>query len=674
MNMFSSFNTRLPIAARIGIGFGAVLALLGAISFQGWTGLATTKRVLATYATISTNTIRVGEIEADVNALRRHVQIYATTGNAEARGQIDALTKNIRSALEAAIAAIPSEEQRTDAREVKNLFDEYIGNLARLAPLRAARDEAVERGMNEIGSQVSRTLTAIVDGAIAAGDFRLAVFTGATQENLALMRISALRYQQRLEPEALKAAEAAFAELLSALDRTTQVASGAPRTQIEAARAQATRYRETLARAAETLQAMDTLVNTTSAGLAMRLGQRLEALAAAQVGVAQKMGETAYSSIDSDINAIFVEAVGALLLGLIAAVFIARGISGPVGAMTGAMNRLADGDLATEIPAKENTDELGRMAKAVQVFKDNAIRVKALAAEQEAAKAKAEADKKAAMMALADGFEAKVGVVVASVSESATQLQAQSAAMAAIAEETSRQATAVAAASEQASTNVQTVAAGAEELSSSIQEISRQVSESTRVTAQAVGDVESTGKTVEALAQSAQKIGDVVKLIADIASQTNLLALNATIEAARAGDAGKGFAVVASEVKNLASQTAKATDEIGSQISEIQGATQASVQAMRGIGQTIGKMNEISAAIAAAVEEQGAATQEIARNIQQASAGTNEVSSNIGGVTKAAGETGKAAGSVQTASRSLGEQAGGLRVSVGDFLRQVRAG
>ncbi|MCM0021848.1 MAG: methyl-accepting chemotaxis protein [Tagaea sp.] len=362
--------------------------------------------------------------------------------------------------------------------------------------------------------------------------------------------------------------------------------------------------------------------------------------------------------------------VGALALGVW---IVFAGILNPLRAVMKAMDQTAKGDLDLAIPGKGQKDEIGDLAAVLQIFQDAGKEKLRLESAQKEAEIAAETEKKKAMLALADGFESQVGGVVNAVSSAATQMQGSAGAMSATAEETTRQATAVAAAAEEASTNVQTVAAGAEELASSIQEISRQVSESTRIADQAVQDVARTGQTVEALSQAAQKIGDVVKLISDIAAQTNLLALNATIEAARAGDAGKGFAVVASEVKNLASQTAKATEEIGGQIGEIQNATGASVEAMKGIGETIAKMNQIASAIAAAVEEQGAATQEIARNVQQAAAGTGEVSSNISGVTQAADEAGKAAGELKDAAASLGSQSGQLRQAVDGFLAKVRA-
>ncbi len=365
--------------------------------------------------------------------------------------------------------------------------------------------------------------------------------------------------------------------------------------------------------------------------------------------------------------------VFSILVAVLMGFVLTQSISRPIVQSRDAMKKLSDGDTSVEIPGLDRKDEIGSMAQAVGVFKENMIAAEGMRREQEEMKARAEADKKAAMMALAGDLETSVGRVVTAVSLSATQMQDSANSMSATAEDTSRRATMVAAASEQASTNVQTVAAASEELSSAISEISRQIAESSRITSQAVDDVQHTSKTVEALSQAAQKIGTVVQLISDIASQTNLLALNATIEAARAGDAGKGFAVVASEVKNLASQTAKATDEISGQIAEIQTATGASVDAMRGIGETIAKMNQISTGIASAIEEQGAATQEIARNVQQAAAGTGEVSSNIAGVTQAAGETGGAARIVKEAAAALGGQSDDLRKAVDVFLVQVRA-
>ncbi len=363
----------------------------------------------------------------------------------------------------------------------------------------------------------------------------------------------------------------------------------------------------------------------------------------------------------------------ALGLGAVFAFLIGRGISRPINEMTGAMKRLAGGDLEVEVPARGRQDEIGEMAGAVQVFKENAVEKVQLEAEQEEREKRAEAEKRQAMLKMADAFETSVGQVVEQVSSASTEMQASSEAMNATAEDTTRQAAAVAAASEQASANVETVASAAEELSSSITEIGRQVMHASEVARAAVEEAEETNVRIQGLAEAAQKIGDVVALITDIADQTNLLALNATIEAARAGDAGKGFAVVASEVKNLANQTAKATEEIGAQIAAIQASTQLAVEAIAGIGKTIAEIDEVNSGIASAVEEQGAATQEIARNVEQAAAGTQEVSSNITGVSQAANETGEAARQIRSAAGELSQQSERLRVEVAKFLSGVRS-
>lgn len=356
------------------------------------------------------------------------------------------------------------------------------------------------------------------------------------------------------------------------------------------------------------------------------------------------------------------------------ALIIGRGVSGPVLAMTGAMSQLAEGDLETEVPARNKHNEIGEMAAAVQVFKENAQRVKEMEREQKQAEIQAREEKRETLNRMADDFDASVGGVVESVMRTAEQMQTSSHIMAGAAEKTSMQSQTVAAASEEASTNVETVAAAAEQLSSSIGEISRQVTQSSKVSATAVSQADKTYDTVQHLDHSAKKIGEVVELITDIAEQTNLLALNATIEAARAGDAGKGFAVVASEVKNLANQTAKATEDIGIQITDIQSATVESVDAIQLISKTISEIDEISSMIAAAVEEQGAATAEIARNVEQASTGTHEVSANIHEVTLAAGETGGAAQQIRSSSTELSEQSEMLKKAVNTFLEQVRAG
>ena len=372
------------------------------------------------------------------------------------------------------------------------------------------------------------------------------------------------------------------------------------------------------------------------------------------------------------LNMIF-SAVG-ILIALGMSFWLIRGISRPVNGMTKAMENLASGDTSVEIPGTNRKDEIGLMGKAVLVFKDNMIRNDQMAKEQEQLKKQAEIDKKMAMEVLAHDFEQSVGQIVTLVASAASELQASAKSLSNMSEQTSQQSAAVAASTEEASASVQTVAAAAEELSASIDEITRQIEESSHVTMEAVTSVNNTNTTVSTLSEAAAQIGDVVKLIQDIAEQTNLLALNATIEAARAGEAGKGFAVVASEVKNLATQTGLATEEISKKIATVQNVSTEAATAIRNIGSTIEHISEITTSISTAIHQQTAATREISNNVQQASAGTSEVSSSILTVTQAAAESRGAAGQVLQASSELSQQAERLRGEIQSFLQKVRQG
>ena len=358
-------------------------------------------------------------------------------------------------------------------------------------------------------------------------------------------------------------------------------------------------------------------------------------------------------------------------LGLLAVIVVFLVVR-PLVTMTGSMQRLAAGDLAVDVEGTERRDEVGTLARSLQVFKDSAVERVRIGAEQE--RGQAERERRATSVdGMVRGFEAKVGTVVGLLSSRSSELEVTARAMSGTATRTNGQAATVASAAAEASVGVGTVAAAAEELTASIAEISRQVAQSSRITGQAVADAQRTDTIVQALAEGAERIGHVVGLITNIAGQTNLLALNATIEAARAGDAGKGFAVVASEVKSLANQTAKATEEIGAQIAQIQSATKEAVSAIRGITGTIEEVSAIAVSIAAAVEEQGSATMEIARNVQQTARSAQDVTTTIEGVSQAATETGGAAEQVLSAAADLSRQAEQLTSEVHGFLADVRA-
>ena len=506
--------------------------------------------------------------------------------------------------------------------------------------------QALSRAEYRMAANPSPEEITAAESAIAASRKRL-------EETLAKMRSTADGEQVKL----LDAVEAAYRAYLPRLGQTLEVAKAN-----SAAISLADAQRQIAAAAAAGSQAADTLANVTKTY--NNFADEHAAKQAKQV-----------SALTDQINTLMMLVpFGGVLLGLLIGIGIGHfGISRPVLAVVDCLDRLINKDISVPIFGVGRKDEIGRLAAAAQAFKDSLIHAEKVERAAKAAEERAEVEKRATMNRLAESFEDSVKGVVQTVLAAATQLQSNAQGMSGSAEQATNQAHAVANAADHASLNVQTVASAAEELAASIGEIGRQVSDSSRIAHSAVDEAERTNVTVIGLVDAAQKIGEVVQLINDIASQTNLLALNATIEAARAGEAGKGFAVVASEVKNLANQTAKATEEISSQIAGMQGAAGGAAEAIKGIGGTIVQISHVVSSIASAVEEQSAATQEIARNIQEVSSGTSEVSSHIVGVTDAAAHTGQIAREVLGAARDLGEQANTLDREVDRFIATVRA-
>ncbi|WFU70803.1 methyl-accepting chemotaxis protein [Bradyrhizobium sp. CB2312] len=664
---------RLRIRGRLYAGFMALVAVGLVMAVVAIWNLRSVQEQVAKASAFSDSTARVLEISTHLQAIQRANLRYIYDANESAMKEAAERETAATELLQVGAKGTGSEERR-------KLYSDLIADIAKMRSLRDNLGDAVNEARTgkatllPSGDELTVKTGKLVDMARAAVDEDTAALVADLESRLLVVQIANWRFlalRDTKGPANFRTNVDRAMQRLSALEKSPQ----------------ASELRTTLAPVKTSLGIYKSAFETTSAAmlqadeiyhknLAPLIVDSIGKLRAAETTLKKDYKESRdqTEAVISGTTTVQETAGGiAILFGLIVAFLTARSLVGPLTSMTRAMGLLAGGNLEVEIPGRGNADEIGDMAKAIQVFKDNMVETERLRAEQVAVEARQAESRKKDMVRLADQFEQAVGEIVDTVSSASSELEASAGTLTATASRAQDRSTEVASASQEATANVQAVASATEELSSSVSEIARQVQESARIATEAVGQASRTNARVGELSKAAARIGDVVELITTIAGQTNLLALNATIEAARAGDAGRGFAVVASEVKALAQQTAKATDEIAQQVSGIQAATEESVGSIREISGTIERLSEISSTVAAAVEQQGAATREISRNVQQAAHGTQRVSTNIGEVQRGASETGSASSQVLSAARSLSSDSNRLKQEVAKFLSSVHA-
>jgi methyl-accepting chemotaxis protein len=685
---------RLGLKPRLYCGFGILVVMgLGLAAFAA-SELSGIKTSVQRLSAIDGNTARAAEVSDRIEIIRR----------ADLRYIVDADDQSIRDAAAAETAAIDilraadsatlSEERRAIYQSLVNDVDALRNKRNMLMSLsQQMRDDRAK--LFAVGDALTANTQKLVDSRANFSERGIGQITARIESTMLLVRVANWRFLATRDPNGpatFKTNSENASAAIAALEKAELPDS--VRALVTAVKANLADYVASFNSLAAGMAKSDELFWKDMTPQTIDMLARMERAKASLTQGADAAKAETFANIDLTISTQEIVGGVALILGILVAYFIGGSIVKPVVGMTRAMQQLAAGDHAVEIPSRDSTDEIGAMARAVEVFRENAIERGRLETEQrdaemrtaaekiateehrsaarQAAAEREEAARKMGMRRLADEFEGAIGNIIETVSSASTELEAAAGTLTKTAENTQELSATVASASEEASANVGSVASATDQMKSSITEIGRQVHGSSTIAADAVRQAEKTDARIAELSKAAGRIGDVVKLITAIAEQTNLLALNATIEAARAGEAGKGFAVVAQEVKALAAQTAKATDEIASQIASMQTATRESVTAIKEIGDTIKKISEISAAIAAAVEEQGAATEEIARNVALAAQGTSEVAVRIADVNRGANETGSASSQVLSSARSLSNESDRLKAEVQKFLGTVR--
>lgn len=696
--------TDLKIAYKIIGAFGAVLAMLAVVAVTAVLGFGSAGSKLEKFVGFSEKSVSIGDTLRNVLVVQDAVKRFVLAPTQESANLVTTNIARTREGFDAIASDVEDAELASRASDIRQKLEGYATAFSNVSALQFEINGKIAGTIETRGPEINALLGRISDEAYAAKDLRGGYFAARAQSRYMLARFYAQRYLRGNNSEADAAdAKQALTDLELALNdlydnlgtpSLVPVADKVIEGLID--------YTDTFTSVRETIGRRNAALESDVYAAGESMVEELSALTNAVVDVQKTEGGSAIAAMGTLKATAVGTALVSIIFGIGAAMLITRMIAAPVRKITEAMRRLADGDKSVVVEGAGRGDEIGAMAAAVQVFKENAVEMDRLQEEQErqraaqeeaerarmqreadaererqeerlAAERQASEERRRARMEMADNFESSVMHIVEMVASAATQIEASARGMSNLARATSEKSVGVASAAEQASANVQMVASATEEMTNSLAEVRQQVGSSSRVAEDASAKAERTDEIVNGLSGAAQRIGEIVALIQSIAEQTNLLALNATIEAARAGDAGKGFAVVASEVKNLAKQTAKATEEIGSQVTNIQSVSKEAVDAIGAIRQTIVEIASISSTVAATVEEQTAATSEISRNTQQAAGGTQEVARSIVEVREATDETGSAADQSLSAAAELATQADTLREEVRKFLSTVRA-